>query len=410
MKKLILLTFYSLIAVTLLAQQNYQAAYIVNLEKDTINGFIDYQNWNNNPEQIRFKADLKMDAKVYTPNDINSFMVYEEKYISAEVEAEMSARSTDNLTYDTELILEKRRVFLSSLVEGNISLAYYKDPLGYENFYVFNEQEFQLLIYKRYFADVDKRKVVKENKKYMGQLMVYLMDCEEVKNQISKTPYSRKSLESLFKNYYEKCEGNGAIYIQKREKDKIKFGLLAGVALSQPKFYSDVDYLSIPKYPSSTNFSAAAFLEVYFSRSKGNWSINNELGFSNYTSTATHVISTRTTKVNIAETNIQLNNMFRYYFQINKVDLFANIGIANLFLVSSTDEAVLTSPNFNNSIQYKEAIGYMQAWKLGASAGAGLRWNDISIEYRYQTSNAMSIFRKPKYWYTSSFVFLGYRF
>jgi len=37
------------------AQSNYKPGYVVTLPDDTIHGFIDYKEWDKNPEKISFK-------------------------------------------------------------------------------------------------------------------------------------------------------------------------------------------------------------------------------------------------------------------------------------------------------------------------------------------------------------------
>ncbi|HTI60520.1 hypothetical protein [Mucilaginibacter sp.] len=44
------------------AQHNYRPAYIVDLKSDTLKGFIDYKEWENNPKQISFKSNLNQSA------------------------------------------------------------------------------------------------------------------------------------------------------------------------------------------------------------------------------------------------------------------------------------------------------------------------------------------------------------
>ena len=410
MKKLLLLTIYGLLAISLFAQQNYQAAYIVNLEKDTVRGFVDYQIWNTNPEKINFKVSLEADAQQFSPNDIQSFMVNDERYISAIIDVENSDRTKDLIGFGSDLKIEKKYVFLSIIIGGDKSLASYKDQSRYTNFYILIDHEYQLLIYKKYYTKIEKKTIIKENRKYIGQLIVYLSDCEDIKAYTPQVDYTEGSLGYLFKKYYLSCRQNELIYLQKKRKEIGRFGVISGISISKLKFNSSTDYLKEAAYPLSIDFSLGAFYEILIRRGKTQWTINNEFTFTRYQVNAIHETYFKTAEVTFGENNFHLNIMARYHFQLKGMNFFANIGIVNTFVYSYTDQLIITAPNYHNVVIDQEALGYIQQLKLGTSAGIGARWNDFSLEYRYQSSNAFAFITKPTYWVNSSLVYLGYRF
>src|SRR5579872_618234 len=57
------------------AQSNYKPGYVVNLKGDTLRGFIDYQEWDANPEVITFRKASDGQSTKYGVNDISSFSV-----------------------------------------------------------------------------------------------------------------------------------------------------------------------------------------------------------------------------------------------------------------------------------------------------------------------------------------------
>src|ERR1700760_4607439 len=71
-QKLLLALF--LLPASLFAQSNYKTGYVLTLKGDTIHGFINYKEWDNNPTSISFKKSLN-DNKVehYTVDDITCF-------------------------------------------------------------------------------------------------------------------------------------------------------------------------------------------------------------------------------------------------------------------------------------------------------------------------------------------------
>ena len=47
--------FFCLCPVIVFSQTNYKPGYVVNLNGDTLRGFVNYQQWDNNPRTIAFK-------------------------------------------------------------------------------------------------------------------------------------------------------------------------------------------------------------------------------------------------------------------------------------------------------------------------------------------------------------------
>ena len=191
------------------SQENYLPGYIINSSNDTVKGYIDYRNWGENPSVIRFK--IKTDSKVdnYTPLDIKAFHVKDEIYISAIVEKETSPTKINELNLNPKLHLQTDTVFLQTLFGGDKSLYYYKTAEGKDNFYIKNDSVYDLLIFKKYLKNQEDKLLVTLDKKYIGQLSVYLSDCPNIRKKLMNTTYSLNSLERLFKFYYGRTGGTG---------------------------------------------------------------------------------------------------------------------------------------------------------------------------------------------------------
>ena len=71
---LFLLGLAGFLPVICLAQSNYKPGYVVDMKGDTLRGFIDYREWEDNPEAIIFKkAIADRTSSKYTPQNIASF-------------------------------------------------------------------------------------------------------------------------------------------------------------------------------------------------------------------------------------------------------------------------------------------------------------------------------------------------
>jgi hypothetical protein len=136
------------------SQQNYLPGTIVRLKGDTLRGFINYQNSEKNPLNIYFKTDLNHEPDIYSPQEVQSFRVADEMYISATVSLYEGFYRTQELGNSPEVLLGTGTVFLQALVRGNKSLYYLKDNEGREQFYVELDSRYELLIYHKYLKNL----------------------------------------------------------------------------------------------------------------------------------------------------------------------------------------------------------------------------------------------------------------
>src|SRR6201999_1234299 len=78
------LTFIFLLLIGANAQSNYKPGYIIDLKGDTIKGYINYHEWDENPGMVSFK-NTTGNVQEYNPQTCGSFAVtgfeYYEKHI-----------------------------------------------------------------------------------------------------------------------------------------------------------------------------------------------------------------------------------------------------------------------------------------------------------------------------------------
>jgi len=158
------------------SQENYIDGYVIKIDGDTLKGYVDYRDWQINPDNISFKKELSDQKLNYTPIDIQGFGVDGEKYESAIAQTEISPSSINNITKDTELNIVIDTSFLRTIIQGEKSLYYKKTNFGNDQFYVKMDGKFELLTYKRYLVSRDGKDIAAENRKYLGQLSYYLSD------------------------------------------------------------------------------------------------------------------------------------------------------------------------------------------------------------------------------------------
>ena len=218
------------------AKDMYVPGYVITNSGDSISGFVDYQNWEKNPLKIKFKQNGSGQEIRYNPQQIKRFGLSGEIYISAEVDTEVSSVKINTLSYTSNPQIERNWVFLQVLVQGDKSLYYFKAPDGKDNFYIWHNDEFQLLVYKKYMSNSNGREVTKQNNRYKGILRLYFKDYEAIHPKIDRCAYNKESLIRVFIGYYEQSHKQ-ASFVKQKDKTKIEFGALAGASLSSLEFY-----------------------------------------------------------------------------------------------------------------------------------------------------------------------------
>jgi hypothetical protein len=58
-----------------LAQSNFNPGYVITLKGDTLRGLIDYREWDNNPADIRFKANASGKTETFSVNNASEFEI-----------------------------------------------------------------------------------------------------------------------------------------------------------------------------------------------------------------------------------------------------------------------------------------------------------------------------------------------
>jgi hypothetical protein len=379
-------------------QKNWIPGLIIKSNGDTLKGYINYRNWEGNPSRVGFRTSPEGATVKYSPMDIVSFIASDEVYVSAIVNAEMTRTNVNDLTMDKELNIEQDTAFLQTMIQGPKSLYYFMNRYGKAQFYIQNGANYELLVYKKYKDLVDGQTVVKENRKFIGQLILYLQDCSGIQSKLEKVVYEKSSLEEAFINYY-KCIKSPIPFQKKTEKTTLAVGVLAGMSLTSLKFKDDLSqtpWLVNTDFNLSVNFAGGIFFDIIFPRNNKKWSVNNELTYCTYNvnSSYTEVINANRTEENnltIAYSYIKMNNMLRFRIPIGDFSIFFNGGITNGIAVSSKNYRKSIS-TFYDQITTSEgmAVPLEKSWELGFMAGLGGKYKRFSLEVRYEWGNGIS--------------------
>lgn len=414
-RKIGLLVLSLLIFQSSFSQENYLPGYVIKTDADTLSGFIDYRNWEKNPDKINFVTQLGENPSVFTFHDISEFKVGGEIYVSGIVDIEVSPIQIEHLSESAQIQLGRDTTFLQTLVKGPKSLYYFRHPLGRDYFYIDGESGYELLLYKKYVKKNDGNPKIIESKKYAGQLTLYLNDCESIRDRLTRVSYKKKSLSDLFQAYY-KCTGSELTFEKEIEKGHTEWGIFTGVDYTSVDFQGNgFLYLTQGNFNTSIYPTAGLFLNFVLPRNQGKLSVQSELQFSSYSVEGTYdeYISENqysSFESKISNSYLKLNILLKYKFPVGSSFLFVNGGASNGFVVSQTnlrreDKTFYQDHKINEGPAIEDPRKYEQSFILGA----GVMKNRFSFEGRFERGNGMSKWVSLGHLANRYYFLIGYR-
>lgn len=198
------------------AQSNYKPGLVVTLKGDTIHGFIDYKDWENNPVSINFKSSLSTQSRQYTPNEITYFKVSKsEAYQKYNGPISIDETNINRITRGRDTGFRTATVFLKIEQDGKfITLYSYADDLKKRYFISekTNNEPFEL-IYRVYFStEQDNNQTINEQK-YKGQLIYlsskYKSNSDALQTTIENASYNHDLVDVVSKINGSAKQDNG---------------------------------------------------------------------------------------------------------------------------------------------------------------------------------------------------------
>jgi len=371
-------------------QQGYVPGYIINLQGDTVQGLINSRNLAK--KSILFKTSSESKKVEFSPMQVKGFSVYDQVYLSAIVDTEVSPTNTNELLFYAPLNIRVDTTFLKTIIRGSKSLYFYNNAVGNNQFYIQENNKFELLIYKMYKRNLGGQTDVIEVKKFINQLQMYLDNCPDVQSKLQDLEYTERALRKLFLLYFE-CTGSTITFQRKVEKTKLEFGLLAGISSTTIKFVgNDYPYLTSPTYERSNNFTVGIFFDFIIPKNQGRWSSYNEFTFAGYNFSGTYrVNSVSTINTTIAYSYFKINNLIRYRIPLKGTSIFFNAGISNGLALSETNEKKSNGSSFGSAYSFgNKAVDNSRTYEQSLLMGIGIRVKILSFEFRYEIGNGIS--------------------
>lgn len=225
-KHFILITLL-LSGLNLFSQSNFKEGYIVNLQGDTLKGYVDYNTASQNTKRCTFKLSIEGKSTIYTPTEISSYSI-------------VGVRHFDSRYLE---VADNNKVFIEKIISGNISLFKY-----HNSFFVQKNDTVLIPLERKVLKNVYKgaKKGNINTNKHLGILLFLMNDKPELKSEIGRTLLNERSLTDLISKYNMKIGGPSQAFKSNLKWTKFQFSLKGGYLFSKLKINSNehgIDYL-----------------------------------------------------------------------------------------------------------------------------------------------------------------------
>jgi hypothetical protein len=420
--KFLFFCFLLQISMPLMAQKNYQPAFVVNNSGDTLRGFIDYREWFVNPKEIRFKSSENGSIRDFKPNDIRTFKVVNDLYVSKTVDIEFD--STTNafrwIPYEANSIFKDSSVFLLSLVQGRGSLFMLIHPSRRTSYYLQKDAIKPILLVNRNTLTSTYLDTIKDKSfnRYDWNWNFTSTDLEQAKSgvfgiqikyllsdfppqlsEINKLSYKAKSLSRLINAYNQQFDGEKSSITNDEgfNRVKVKVGINAAYMSSSMNisvsgsFYNDLFVMK------GSGYGFGVTSQYILPRMRGKWAIFNDFTYNSYKTSGQD--ESDINNLTISKYRFNLSN-FRIYTQVryrllrsNKLDVFLNAGIFHSFLLKSDSYFEIKSADFPSSNRSGAIIDNdnLRPIKFGIVAGFGVNFDrHFQLECRVDRQSSLS--------------------
>jgi hypothetical protein len=389
-------------------QKNFMDGYIIDKNRDSLRGQIDYRDWGTNPDHILFRQTATDKGKDLGTAELLAFGVSGDRYETHTVHIfpympdpeQMMINDTAGAAYDTT-------IFLQVAVSGKLTLWEYRETTG-TNYYFINgkdgKPEELRMITRIVYEDGSTR--VSQESRYKNQLVYLLQDCAAAVSKVKNTEYTLGALRKLIFTYNNCGKDTVETTPRKRDRGSVQFFPLAGFVTTSVKFTGN-DPIASQRYPASASpvLGAGALFIVPWNRKR--FSFVTDLVWQHFHSVSSSVEETSFSIDQVGHIDyslLKLDVLFRYRFPTGgKVRPFLEAGISNGTAMGI--KAYQSYQANQNNYSYTQAFPdgairtYQQGWLLGAGLSAG-HW---SLEGRFEAgppiSYATEVFSPTNSWY-----------
>lgn len=213
------------------AQQNFQTAQVYTKQGDTLSGYIDYRQWEQSPEIIRYRQSTDGPVITMSPLTIAGFFVSGERYISSVIGIDGTPYTFGEIprTITQKTIIDT--VFLKTLVlsDGGMDLYALKDSRGKQHYFIHDSGTITELLDIKYYSESEQSGIALHV--YKDQLYDWMEECPQAAQASTRADLKTSDLMEAVINF-DSCLAIPIDHIAIIEPQKQVFGLAAGYGMN----------------------------------------------------------------------------------------------------------------------------------------------------------------------------------
>ena len=376
------------------SKNNFQPGWVVTLQQDTLEGFINDQKRERTPTTIYFKEKKDSETKTFSISDISSFKVkFRNIYRSKSVEMDLLPRTEGSLGKKKESQFENRKVFLELLANGELPLYYYRDQNLKEHFFIDDNGRIVPLLYLKYKNKLNR---IKEKKTFISQLETLLEDCEEVYSMISDVEYNRKSMIRMIRSF-NVCEPNEEILFDEIDYDWFKFGVNVGTTITHLTFNGhNSSNTEILNFKPAINYGIGISFDFFTPNYDPRITFRNDLIYKPYQRKASGELiiekdewwENLDSKLHFS--HLRLQSMIQYKLKKTYNSTFFVAGLVNSFALSNKSNTHVVSQFYSTKTEEDvPPILDFQWYEFGFVGGFGYIHNRYVFDVKYEVGNGI---------------------
>ncbi|MEX0608711.1 MAG: hypothetical protein WD016_10170 [Balneolaceae bacterium] len=365
------------IDVHLKAQSNFQEAYIVSANGDTLYGEIDNLEWDENPDSFSFRASPVSEVQVFTPDDLKAFYVSGTLYKAAMVSIDETPLKVKNVReVDITTGSRKEKVFLAVLVQGETSLYVYKNIR--ENFYLEVFSNLTALISHENVAKIGGKFFLDQSEAYIfrDQLKRLASHCSST--DIDKVRYSQKDLKKFVLNCYNN-RPSAPIFVREKPKPSLSAKLFLGASKSN---YDQTFQEILIRYSSTDNLTIGISARLILPRERGSRSIFADVllyGFNG-------VYQNKADRMTLDITYLKTNLGYHHEYFTGLVRPFLDIGATFKRQLSHENDGNASFITKDGVMVFHSSSNLSSSnnWTFGGFLGLGMKYKNFNLSLRYE--------------------------
>lgn len=391
--------------------QDFKAGFYIDQNNQKVDGFFEFSLFNT-PQSFNFKRSLEVNPESLDASDMKSAQIWDYRFVTANVK--INAIRKEIYNEQPEPQFKEELTVLQLVLDGTVSLLYYEEETGKENYYIRENGEMTLLVFQPYQVRNPNGDVVKKDlSQFKGQLFEMFGSCTELRSKFQTVAYQKNNLIKLIKGY-NACQSYSAPSYVAGGKLNLSIEGLVGMHSTSIDF--DGDVITPPILTDFEQSTRLAFgLNAWTPLVRNEKLMFNlsllytDLKTSGNSITIFGPMRSRETESFIEMSHIKASLLPHYRIVSNKIDVLIGAGIS-WGIGSEKQNLFIDSQVFGSGRSTNETTVYniFDSLEIGYLGSLRVNYKDYSLNLRHELGSGFSRDPALNSNTTRTYLMLGY--